>query len=151
MGDAGLMDDVLREFLVESHECLDVLQRTLTALEAQPTSREDLASMFRAVHTIKGACGFLGFAKLESITRVGEGLLGRLRDGEVRLTPEVTSAILTMANTIRCVLGVIEAEGRDGDADHSALIDILARLQMPAAASDGVQLDPAGSTRVREP
>ena len=42
-------------------------------------------------HTIKGTCSFLGFTKLESIAHVGENLLSRLRDGELTLSPEITS------------------------------------------------------------
>jgi two-component system, chemotaxis family, sensor kinase CheA len=75
------MDEIVQEFLVESHENLDQLDRDLVALEQQPGSRELLASIFRTIHTIKGTSGFLAFPKLESVTHAGESLLARLRDG----------------------------------------------------------------------
>ena len=84
------MDELVGEFLVESHENLDALDRHLVELEEQPTNQELLASIFRTIHTIKGTCGFLGFNRLESVTHVGENLLSRLRDGDIRLNPEVT-------------------------------------------------------------
>src|SRR5262252_10302929 len=84
-------DEVLREFLAESRENLDQLDLDLVALERDPSARETLDSVFRTVHTIKGTCGFLGFARLEAVTHVAEGLIGRLRDGELRLTPEIAS------------------------------------------------------------
>ena len=59
------MDDLVKEFLVESYENLDRLDRDFVELEKNP-SREVLGSIFRAVHTIKGTCGFLGYSKLES-------------------------------------------------------------------------------------
>jgi two-component system chemotaxis sensor kinase CheA len=85
------MDELIGEFLIESHENLDALDRHLVELEEQPTNQELLASIFRTIHTIKGTCGFLGFNRLESVTHVGENLLSRLREGEIRLNPDVTS------------------------------------------------------------
>src|SRR5437016_2040031 len=80
-------DEIVGEFLVESLENLDQLDRDLVALEQEPGSRELLSSVFRTIHTIKGTSGFLGFGSLESVTHVGESLLSRLRDGALRLTP----------------------------------------------------------------
>ena len=76
------LDGVVKEFLVESHENLDQLDRDLVALEKDPENKEGLASIFRTIHTIKGTCGFFGFSKLEAVTHVGENLLGKLRDLE---------------------------------------------------------------------
>jgi HPt (histidine-containing phosphotransfer) domain-containing protein len=67
-----MSDDIVREFLVESSENLDRLDRELIHLEKDPENRDTLASVFRTIHTIKGACGFLGFTKLESVAHVGE-------------------------------------------------------------------------------
>src|ERR1044072_6999480 len=74
------MDEVVAEFLVESYENLDRLDRDLVGLEQNP-SADKLAGIFRTIHTIKGTSGFLGYGKLESITHVGENLLCRLRGG----------------------------------------------------------------------
>ena len=75
--------DIVRDFLVESYENLDQLDRDLVALEQQPRSAERLSSIFRTLHTLKGTCGFLGFSKLEAVAHVGENLLSRLRDGKL--------------------------------------------------------------------
>ena len=72
------MDDdaeIVAEFLVESHENLDQLDRDLVELERTPDSRELLSSIFRTIHTIKGTSGFLAFNRLEALTHVGENLL----------------------------------------------------------------------------
>ena len=62
------IDEIVREFLVESYENLDQLDRDLVALEQQPGSRELLSSIFRTIHTIKGTSGFLAFNRLEKVT-----------------------------------------------------------------------------------
>ena len=67
----GDMDDIVKDFLVESNENLDQLDRDLVTLEKDPTAREVLASIFRTIHTIKGTSGFLGFSRLGSVTHVG--------------------------------------------------------------------------------
>ena len=69
------MDSIITEFLIESHENLDRLERDLVELEKNPTEKETLASIFRTIHTLKGSSGFLGFEKLEAIAHSGENLL----------------------------------------------------------------------------
>ncbi len=122
------MDEVVKEFLVESHEGLDRLDRDLVVLEQRPHDRELLAGVFRCIHTIKGTCGFLGFSKLEEVSHVGESLLSLLRDGKLDLTPEITSALLRLVDAVREILSSIESAGAEGDGDYSALVDVLGSL-----------------------
>ena len=72
--------DIVKDFLIESYENLDRLDRDLVGLEKNPEDKDALAGVFRTIHTIKGTCGFLGFTKLEAVAHVGENLLTRLRD-----------------------------------------------------------------------
>ena len=65
-------DDIVKEFLVESYENLDRLDRDLITLEKNPSDREVLASVFRTIHTIKGTSGFLAFDKLGAVAHAGE-------------------------------------------------------------------------------
>jgi two-component system chemotaxis sensor kinase CheA len=125
----GDIDDVLKEFLVESYENLDQLDRDLVALEQMPTDGGILSGIFRTIHTIKGTCGFLGLGKLEQVTHVGESLLSRLRDGALCLDANITSGLLAMVDAIRQMLACVETTGQDGDGDYTALIETLARLQ----------------------
>jgi two-component system chemotaxis sensor kinase CheA len=134
-------DEVISEFLIESHENLDTLDREFVALEGEPNNRARIATIFRAVHTIKGTSGFLSLGKLEALTHAGESLLGRLRDGSLGLTPEITSALLAMVDAVRITLGNVERTGGEGDADHGALIERLRRLV--AAATPAQQARPA--------
>lgn len=108
------MDEIVQEFLVESHENLDQLDRDLVALEQSPGSRELLGSIFRTIHTIKGTSGFLAFGSLESVAHVGENLLARLRDGKMSMTPETTDVLLAMVDKVRELLAAIEASGNEG-------------------------------------
>jgi len=123
-----MSDEIVREFLVEGNENLDALDRELIQLEKDPRDRATLASVFRTIHTIKGTCGFLGFAKLEAVAHVGENLLSSLRDGELLLNPEITTALLQMVDAVRQMLQSIEAIGNEGERDDDELMKMLARL-----------------------
>ena len=122
-------DDIVKEFLVESCENLDRLDRDLITLEKNPNDREILASIFRTIHTIKGTSGFLAFNQLGAVTHVGESLLGRLRDGQLELDREITSALLALVDAVRQMLASIEATGGEGERDDSGLISRLTGLQ----------------------
>jgi two-component system, chemotaxis family, sensor kinase CheA len=128
-----MSDEIVREYLVESAENLDLLDRELVRLEKDPRNRDTLASVFRTIHTIKGTCGFLDFTKLESVAHVGENLLSKLRDGELALNPDITTALLQMVDAIRQMLASVEAVGNEGERNDQALIETLTRLlQSPA-------------------
>ncbi len=126
--------DIVKDFLIESYENLDRLDRDLVGLEKNPEDKEALAGVFRTIHTIKGTCGFLGFNKLEAVAHVGENLLTRLRDRQLTLTPEITTALLSMVDAVRQMLSQIEKAGQEGERDDSVLIANLTRLQQTPAA-----------------
>ncbi len=139
------MDDdaeIVAEFLVESHENLDQLDRDLVELERTPDSRELLSSIFRTIHTIKGTSGFLAFNRLEALTHVGENLLSRLRDGKMVMTTHTAGALLTMVDTVRALLEAIEHGAGDADpgVDVESVVSLLERVlagdvEEPAAAA----------------
>ncbi|MFN7980643.1 MAG: Hpt domain-containing protein [Vicinamibacterales bacterium] len=117
-----MSDEIVKEFLVESLENLDRLDRDFVELEQRPTDKDTLSRVFRTIHTIKGTCGFLGFTKLESISHVGENLLSKMRDGELLLDEAITTALLAMVDAIRAILAEIERTDGEGDTDYPDLI-----------------------------
>jgi len=127
--------DIVQDFLVESYENLDRLDRELVGLEKNPHDRDALGSVFRTIHTIKGTCGFLGFSKLEKVAHVGENLLTRLRDGQLTLNPELTTALLGMVDAVRQMLKEIQSTGQDGEVDYPELRETLTRLQQAGASA----------------
>ena len=142
------MDDVVKEFLVESYENLDEMDRDLVELEQNPKP-EDIARIFRTLHTIKGTCGFLGFSRLESVAHASENLLSKLRDGELQVNADIASALLATVDAIRNMMAVIEEEGSDENTgDFSDLVKELERLQKGDAAPAA---DEAPEEEVEEP
>ena len=132
--DFGEIDEAVQEFLVESDENLSQVERDLVDLEGHPEQQDTLASIFRAIHTIKGTCSFLGYSKLESLAHTGETLLSLVRDGDIALSNDIASALLRMVDAVRQMLGVIEQTGNDGTEEYQDLKTVLVALQKGEAA-----------------
>src|SRR5580698_6408353 len=150
------MDELTREFLIESQEGLDRMERCLTDLEERPQDNDLIGDIFRSVHTIKGTTGFLGFKRLEKLAHAGENLLGLLRDGKLSANQAIITGLLQLMDALRGILRIIEthnheAEGADLQGD-AALIAHLNELQRPEAATITVASgSTAQSAAVHEP
>ncbi|HRD48380.1 MAG TPA: chemotaxis protein CheA [Candidatus Contendobacter sp.] len=129
------MDEIIKEFLTESLEGLDQLDNKFVMLEQNPEDRDTLASIFRTIHTVKGTCGFLGFGHLEKVAHAGENLLSLLRDGKLNFTQEIASALLSMVDAIRTMLGEVERTEADGEESYPGLIETLNRLKDGGSAA----------------
>src|ERR1700749_387548 len=146
------MDDLTREFLIESQEGLDRRERCLTDLESRPDDTALLADIFRSVHTIKGTTGFLGFKRLEKLAHAGENLLGLLRDGKLAAKPHIITGLLELLDGLRSILSEIEADGNEGDGEDAELIAQLEELQEPEAETKADAPEAAlTSTQVKNP
>ena len=136
--------EVIHEFLVESHENLSRLDQELVALEKHPKDAPLLASIFRTIHTIKGTCGFLAFSTLEKITHQAESLLSQLRDGQRELGPSLVSLILETVDATRKVLASIEASGEEGPDRFDELTErlrVAAQSTAPPLSQPGDHAD----------
>ena len=137
------MDDLLREFLTESAESLAVLDLELVKLEQNPNNPDLLGNIFRLVHTIKGTCGFLGLPRLESVAHASENVLGKVRDGELEVTPEIVSVILKSLDRIKGLLSALEKTEAEPAGDDTDLIGRLNALADGSAAAASAPAAPA--------
>ena len=135
------MDDLLREFLMESAENLAEIDVELVQFEQNPNDKELLGNIFRLVHTVKGTCGFLGLVRLESVAHASENVLGKIRDGELKVTPDAISLILESIDAIKDIMAALEkteADPKGNDKDPIARLHALPDGQAaPATASAG--------------
>jgi two-component system chemotaxis sensor kinase CheA len=130
------VDDLTKEFLAESFEGLDRMDRCLTELESRPDDAELVGEIFRAVHTIKGTTGFLGFSRLEQLAHAGETVLGGLRDGRLSANEELVNGLLQLMDRLRAILRLIETNGTEGHRsadDDSDLIALMRELDRDLA------------------
>src|ERR1700755_2772705 len=140
------MDDLLREFLTETNESLNLVDAELVRFEQEPNNGAILGNIFRLVHTIKGTCGFLGLPRLETLTHAAETLMGKFRDG-MPVTADAVTLILSTIDRIKEILAGLEATEAEPEGNDRDLIDQLEAMveRGMAAMSGSTQSMPAGA------
>jgi two-component system chemotaxis sensor kinase CheA len=126
------MDDLLREFLTETNESLDVVDVELVRFEQDPNNAAILGNIFRLVHTIKGTCGFLGLPRLEALAHAAETLMGKYRDGSP-VTGQGVTMILFTIDRLKEILGDLEGAGAEPEGDDG---DLISQLEAMSIAAD---------------
>jgi two-component system chemotaxis sensor kinase CheA len=120
------MNELLRDFLTEANENLDVVDVELVRFEREPNNADLLGRIFRLVHTIKGTCGFLGLPRLEALTHAAETLMGKFRDGAT-VTPDAVSLILSVIDRVKEILAELDRSESEPSGDDDDLIRELER------------------------
>jgi two-component system chemotaxis sensor kinase CheA len=128
------MDDLLREFLTETNESLNLVDAELVRFEQEPNNGAILGNIFRLVHTIKGTCGFLALPRLETLTHAAETLMGKFRDG-MPVTAEAVTLILATIDRIKSILDAIEKSEQEPEGGDGDLIVPLGRMARQEAAA----------------
>ncbi len=121
------MDDLLREFVTETNESLDMVDVELVRFEQDPNNAKILNNIFRLVHTIKGTCGFLNLPRLEALAHAAETLMGKFRDG-ASATGEAVTLVLATIDRIKLILESLNREQREPEGADADLIDELERM-----------------------
>lgn len=121
------MDDLLKEFLTETSESIDLVDEELVVLEQEPDNKKVLDNIFRLVHTIKGTCGFLGLPRLEAVAHASENVLGKFREGVVEVSPACVTLILASLDQIKVLLEYLEGHEVEPEGEDGALIAQLNR------------------------
>src|SRR5664279_3065532 len=135
------MDDLLREFVTETNESLDVVDVELVRFEQDPNNAKILDNVFRLVHTIKGTCGFLGLPRLEALAHAAETLMGKFRDG-LPATNDAVTLILSTIDRIKQILESLEREQREPDGADDDLISDLERMVLKLGATKPAEEPP---------
>jgi len=133
------MDELLREFLTETNESLDVIDVELVRFERDPNNAKILDNIFRLVHTVKGTCGFLGLPRLQALAHSAETLMGRFRDG-LAVTAEAVTLVLATIDRIKEILVELEHSEREPEGSDRDLIDLLERMAAGAAAESAIAI-----------
>jgi len=116
--------ELLEGFLTETTELLEKMDDDLIALEKAPDNMELMNSIFRSIHTVKGASSFLGFELLVTITHKTEDVLNRLRKGELQVSPGIMDVILEAADHVKLLVSDI----RNGEIVERDLGEVVNNL-----------------------
>jgi two-component system chemotaxis sensor kinase CheA len=120
--------ELITEFVVESQEGLAHVESQMLAIEAAGADIDvDLVNaVFRTMHSIKGAAGFLGLDRIGTLAHGLEELLNNLRNGEIVPTSELISTVLRAADFMS---GLINAAETSNEVDVMPYVIELHRLR----------------------
>ncbi len=122
----GIDPEILSDFAAETRENLARMEEHLLVWEGSTITPEVFDDMFRAVHNLKGTCGFLGFRLLEGLAHQMESAMGTFRNHSAEANPQMAAMLLRALDTVKTILKKIEAGGTD-DFDTAPLIAGIVR------------------------
>jgi two-component system chemotaxis sensor kinase CheA len=127
---------LLQDFLAETSEHLEEMERLLLLLEDDAQNKELLDDIFRSIHTIKGSSDYLGMGRIAELSHRLENLLDLMRQ-EKRVADQDTVDLLIDG---RDRIASLVADLGETQAESTEIDDLLARLD--AAVSQ----EPANTT-----
>ncbi len=119
-------EDILQDFLVEAKEGINNLEEGFIELEQDKNNLEIIRSLFRTMHSLKGAAGFFGFKTLESIAHFSEDILSKLRDGLIEPDEDIIDMLLKAVDNIKYIIGYIEQN--KAEPVEESILDFLVDL-----------------------
>lgn len=131
--------ELINEFVIESQEHLGDIEKDFLTMEIQGEDVDlDLVNhVFRAIHSIKGAAGFLGLPVLESLAHREEEVLNKIRNQEVIPTIDVVSTLLSATDGLKELLDCIDVSNDMDVTDKIAALDqILSGVASPTAGEN---------------
>ena len=118
------MEEIISEFITEAVESLDKIEPLFVELEQKGQDQDMLNDIFRSMHTIKGAAGFLGFQPIVDLAHSAENIMKKLRDGEIPLNKQLMDALLKSVDMLRSLLEQLKEKG-SVEEDVSLLVKEL--------------------------
>jgi len=91
-------------FFDESFEGLDIMESGLLEMDPGSVDPEQINSIFRAAHSIKGGSGTFGFTNIADFTHVMETLLDEMRDGRRQVSTDAVNVLLASVDVLREML-----------------------------------------------
>lgn len=119
------IDDLIKDFMIESEELIDKLDQDLVELENRSDDLDLLNEIFRCAHTIKGSSSFLGLDKMATVTHHAEEILNKLRKGDMVVTREIMDILLEFVDIIKQLLDDIKNK-----KDEASIEDVVKKLKL---------------------
>lgn len=145
--------EIFSDFIIEAKEHLETIEPNLLLLEKQPGDLSLLDAIFRPMHSLKGASGFLGLPQINSLAHKAENILDELRKGNLRVSSEIMDIILAATDALRIMIDNLEASGSEGSVDTQPIMDrINAVLREDSASQNTVAaFDPEQTPSAQPP
>ncbi len=128
MSQEYLDPELVSDFIIESREHLETIEPNLLELEKSPENLVLLNDIFRPMHSLKGASGFLGLNRINKLAHRAENVLDELRKGTMTVDPVIMDIILATTDAFNSMLNSLESTNSEGDTPIDHLVDLLDRI-----------------------
>lgn len=129
-------------FFQESAEALDTMEQTLLQITDGSVEKEQIDTIFRVAHSIKGGSATFGFTGIASFTHTIETLLDLVRTGRIGITPNEMDLLLRSVDVMREMLS---AEQHKRPLDEQAVAELQDSVKAVIARSSGAASTPAAA------
>ncbi|MCL1888950.1 MAG: chemotaxis protein CheA [Desulfovibrionaceae bacterium] len=153
--------EIFSDFIIESREHLETIEPNLLELEKAPGNLDLINEIFRPMHSLKGASGFMGLNRMNVLAHRAENLLDEMRKGTMVVTSEIMDVILSATDALRKMLDSLESSGNEGEVPTDSIIASLdaflagggvAVASAPAApAAPAVHPEPTAAPAAQSP
>ena len=109
--------ELFADFIAEAKEHLETIEPNLLELEKAPDNLALLNDIFRPMHSLKGASGFLGLNRINQLAHKSENILDELRKGTMVVTSEIMDVILASTDALRQMIDNLESTNAEGDVE----------------------------------
>lgn len=116
------MEEIVNEFITEAEETLEKVDPLFIELEKKGEDKELLNEIFRSMHTLKGAAGFLGFQNIVDVAHRSESIMKKIRDGELALSRQLIDVVLKSVDVLKELISCIR-EKREYAGDLSIFLN----------------------------
>uniref|UniRef100_B8DL28 histidine kinase n=1 Tax=Nitratidesulfovibrio vulgaris (strain DSM 19637 / Miyazaki F) TaxID=883 RepID=B8DL28_NITV9 len=114
--------EIFADFIVEAKEHLETIEPNLLELEKAPDNLALLNEIFRPMHSLKGASGFLGLNRINGLAHRAENIMDELRKGDMTVTSEIMDVILSATDALRQMVDNLDTTGGEGDVETESII-----------------------------
>jgi two-component system, chemotaxis family, sensor kinase CheA len=152
-------------FFEEAGENLDRMEQQLLEIDLEAADDEELNSIFRCAHSVKGGAATFGFNDVAELTHQMETLLDKLRRHELQPNSAMVDVLLQSGDALKAQLARHQEGGAGPEIDTTDLLFSIRamvagetpppRVAAPAAAASPVAapapaVDPANHARALE-
>lgn len=125
-------------FFDESQEHLDEMEHLLLELNTENPDAEQLNTIFRAAHSVKGGSGIFGFDALGSVTHIMESLLDNVRQGKLAINPQMVDLFLSSVDVLK---GILDSYKSNTEIDWPSANKICERLEAVTHPKETVEVN----------
>ena len=134
--------ELFADFIAEAKEHLETIEPNLLELEKVPDNLALLNDIFRPMHSLKGASGFLGLNRINQLAHKSENILDELRKGTMVVTSEIMDVILASTDALRQMIDNLESTNAEGEVEIGHIMAQIDAIMAGETAPQPVVTEP---------